>query len=51
MKHLHKFYAWVFGYFWLPCPQCGCMFGGHQIGNGLLEGMCCCKRCDIYQAR
>lgn len=20
------------GYFWLPCPVCGQMFGGHEVG-------------------
>lgn len=27
---LHKWYADVNGYFWLPCPKCGRMFGGHE---------------------
>jgi hypothetical protein len=26
----HRFYAWVCGYGWLPCPLCGTPFGGHQ---------------------
>lgn len=26
----NKFYAWVAGYFWLPCPVCGRSFGGHE---------------------
>jgi len=32
MKHryLNKIYAKFFGYFWLPCPLCGQMFGGHE---------------------
>ncbi len=37
MKHLpyrprfiNKLYAWVMGYFWLPCPVCGNNFGGHE---------------------
>jgi hypothetical protein len=29
-RWLHRFYAWAFGYFWLPCPACGRMFGGHE---------------------
>jgi len=31
MRLLHKLYAKIFGYFWLPCPVCGKMFGGHEI--------------------
>lgn len=27
----HRLYAGFFGYFWLPCPKCGEMFGGHQV--------------------
>lgn len=26
----NKLYANLFGYFWLPCPSCGQMFGGHE---------------------
>lgn len=22
------------GYFWLPCPNCGRMFGGHESNDG-----------------
>lgn len=31
MRFLHRIYARVFGYFWLPCPLCGEMFGGHEV--------------------
>lgn len=31
MRLLHKLRARLFGYFWLPCPVCGRMFGGHEI--------------------
>ena len=31
MRFLHRIYARSFGYFWLPCPLCGEMFGGHEI--------------------
>jgi len=27
---LHKIYAKVNHYFWLPCPVCGKEFGGHE---------------------
>ena len=30
-RWVHQFYAWVMGYFWLPCPSCGRMFGGHEF--------------------
>lgn len=33
MRRLHRLYAWLFGYFWLPCPICGRMFGGHETGD------------------
>lgn len=31
MRLLNRIYAWLFGYFWLPCPACGDMFGGHEV--------------------
>jgi len=36
-RWLHRLYARVFGYFWLPCPLCLKPFGGHEWGdrNGL----------------
>ncbi len=30
----HRCYAWFAGYFWLPCPVCGQMFGGHEWSGG-----------------
>jgi hypothetical protein len=30
-RWMHKLYAKVFGYFWLPCPVCGEYFGGHEV--------------------
>ena len=33
MRFLRKLYANVFGYFWLPCPICGEMFGGFESSN------------------
>ena len=30
MRFLHRIYARFMGYFWLPCPACGKMFGGHE---------------------
>ena len=29
-RWLHKLYANFMGYFWLPCPLCGQMTGGHE---------------------
>lgn len=36
MRFVHFVYAMLFGYFWLPCPKCGRMFGGHQATKGLI---------------
>lgn len=30
MRILHKWYAKITGYFWLPCVLCGKEFGGHE---------------------
>jgi hypothetical protein len=62
MKLIHKIYAYLFGYFWLPCPRCGQMFGGHQKGGGTNydqpfnlkganTGKVCCPDCvgDVYK--
>jgi hypothetical protein len=29
-RAVHRAYAYVAGYFWLPCPLCGAMCGGHE---------------------
>jgi uncharacterized C2H2 Zn-finger protein len=29
-RWLHRLWARVAGYFWVPCPECGQMFGGHE---------------------
>lgn len=26
-------WAHMGGFFWLPCPNCGRMFGGHEVGG------------------
>lgn len=31
LRTLNKLYANFLGYFWLPCPLCGQMFGGHEV--------------------
>jgi hypothetical protein len=33
-RFIQQAYAYVFGYFWLPCPICRRMFGGHEIAEG-----------------
>lgn len=50
-KLFHRIYAFIFGYFWLPCPICKKEFGGHQK-NGILytdykltTGKCICPNC------
>lgn len=55
MKPFRWLRAFITGYFWLPCPRCGRMFGGYEhggnvdIGNG--KGLMTCKRCpDFYDA-
>lgn len=30
-RWVHRLYAGIAGYFWLPCPDCGVMFGGHEV--------------------
>lgn len=29
-RFIHKMWAKLFNYFWLPCPICGRTFGGHE---------------------
>lgn len=48
MRFLHKLYARMLGYFWMPCPICGRMFGGHEAGKWPLQktpsrGVCVCR--------
>lgn len=45
-RWIHKLYAYVMGYFWLPCPspRCGEMFGGHEAGRVVWHGKMTCKR-------
>ncbi len=62
MRLYHRIRAFLTGYFWLPCPSCGRMFGGHEEGGGTLwsgtpdlpgVGRTCCPRCphDRYAGR
>jgi hypothetical protein len=29
-RWMHRLYAWLAGYFWLPCPVCHDPFAGHE---------------------
>lgn len=51
---LHKWYANLMGYFWLSCPICGEMFGGHELhGWGIYiidgQGWCYCKKDSCHR--
>lgn len=51
IRLLHKRFAKTFGYFWIPCPLCGNMFGGHErhSKNSLMcgnIGKIVCKDCE-----
>ena len=56
-RWFHRFYAWLFGYFWLPCPICKEYFGGHEwpLGsNWWIEpgrGYGVCKNCTAEANR
>ena len=47
MRLFHKLWAKLGGYFWLPCPLCGRMFGGHEasIEGWIREGKMVCRKC------
>ena len=53
-RWVHRFRAWLGGYFWTPCPRCGRMFGGHERPSGRLmindsEGFITCSHCAIAE--
>ena len=55
-RFLNRLYALFLGYYWLPCPICGRMYGGHEAAQeGLLDsfhtGRCVCWRCGDEAAR
>jgi len=46
----NRAYAFLRGYFWLPCPICGKKFGGHEgansgLMNTLHSGRMVCRDC------
>jgi hypothetical protein len=48
-RFLHWLYAHLFAYFWLPCPICEEMFGGHEARWALMDtlssGHAVCPNC------
>ena len=57
MRLLNRLFAALFGYFWLPCPACGRMFGGHEVSLGrapLIQGghawVVCSDACGLIAA-
>lgn len=52
-RFAHKAYAKAMGYFWLPCPVCGRMFGGHEArsSEGSMLRMVCSDPFCVYTAR
>lgn len=49
-RFVHKAWARAWGYFWLPCPLCRRMFGGHEHGIECLwhtksTGTLVCRDC------
>lgn len=51
IRDFHKLYANTFGYFWLPCPICDELFGGHEASgihlmSTLSSGQSVCPNCE-----
>lgn len=50
-RALNRVYAFLCAYFWLPCPICGDMFGGHETGHNYViytsqtGGKLVCENC------
>ena len=57
IRPLHRVYAWVRGYFWIPCPICKRGFGEHEWldGNELWlterDSVAVCPRCGAEAGR
>ena len=52
-RFLHRAYARLLRYYWLPCPVCGRMFGGHEKHGGFLlrthtESSTTCSQCPGF---
>ena len=56
-RWVHRVRARLGGYFWLPCPECGRMFGGHECGPILWDdetrtrGKMLCRLHEEQQAK
>lgn len=57
-RWLHRLYAGLFGFFWIPCPLCDRPYGGHELGTDIPDptrpppgGMAICSRCTIERNR
>ena len=55
-RFVHRVYAGLNAYFWLPCPICGRMFGGHEekgmLYKGWHGGVSVCSNCiEIAEKR
>ena len=37
-RFIQWIYAFIHGYFWLPCPICGESFGGHEWAHDIYTG-------------
>lgn len=48
-RALHKLYANLMGYFWLPCPVCKKYFGGHETTGASVGSWLICPRCAKNQ--
>ena len=51
-RRVHRAYARLAGFFWLPCPLCGREFGGHEFGDDVPDpmkgpghGLAICSQC------
>jgi hypothetical protein len=45
IEWFEKLKANMGGYFWLPCPMCGKMFGGHEKGTDMYDPV------DLFRGR
>ena len=51
-RGLHRAYAYLRGYFWLPCILCGREYGGHEWnGDSVYTNMPNAAGCTVHYAR
>jgi hypothetical protein len=41
-RRLNEAWAKTIGFFWLPCPACGQMFGGHEASRTAVDQKMTC---------